>query len=154
MTVLEIRKAGDKVLKDTAEPVGKIDRKIKRLLDDMVQTMYDAEGVGLAAPQVGVSLRIIVIDAGDGLIELINPVLTESEGCECGTEGCLSVPGIYGEVERGANVTVEGFNREGKKVCINATGLLARALQHEIDHLDGVLFIERATTIQKVSSNG
>jgi len=154
MTVMHIRKAGDKVLKEQAVPVAKIDRRIKHLLDDMVHTMYQAEGVGLAAPQVGVSLRIIVIDAGDGLIELINPVLSECEGSECSTEGCLSIPGIYGEVERGTNVKVEGFNREGKKVCITATGLLSRALQHEIDHLDGVLFIDRATSIHKVSSNG
>ncbi|MDR3592381.1 MAG: peptide deformylase [Negativicutes bacterium] len=153
MTVMDIRKAGDKVLKEQAAPVAKIDRRIRRLLDDMAQTMYHAEGVGLAAPQVGVSLRMIVIDVGDGLIELINPVLSECEGCECSTEGCLSIPGIYGEVERGASVKVEGFNREGKPVCLTATGLLARALQHEIDHLDGVLFIDRATTIKKVSSN-
>jgi peptide deformylase len=153
MAVLEIRRAGDKVLKEQAEPVAKIDRRIKRLLDDMAQTMYKAEGVGLAAPQVGVSLRMIVIDAGEGLIELINPVVSECEGSECSTEGCLSIPGIYGEVERGVNVKVEGFNREGKKVCISATGLLARALQHEIDHLDGVLFIDRATSVHRVANN-
>lgn len=154
MTVMQIRKAGDKVLKEQAAPVVKIDRKVKRLLDDMAQTMYGADGVGLAAPQVGVSLRVIVLDAGDGLIELINPVLSECEGSECSTEGCLSIPGIFGEVERGASVKVEGFDREGKKVCIAATGLLARALQHEIDHLEGVLFIDRATSIHKVSSDG
>jgi peptide deformylase len=154
MAVLEIRKAGDKVLKEQSAPVGRIDRRIKRLLDDMVQTMYEAEGVGLAAPQVGVSLRIVVIDAGDGLIELINPVLVETEGSVCATEGCLSIPGVFGDVERGAKVTVEGLSREGKKVCITATGLLARALQHEIDHLDGVLFIERAQTIFKGQNDG
>lgn len=153
MTVMQIRKAGDKVLKEQAAPVAKIDRRIKRLLDDMAQTMYDAEGVGLAAPQVGVSLRIIVVDAGDGLYELINPELHECEGSECSTEGCLSIPGIFGEVERGTSVKVEGFNRDGKKVCITATGLLARALQHEIDHLDGVLFIDRANTLHKVTKN-
>jgi peptide deformylase len=149
MTVLEIRKAGDRVLKDQAAPVAKIDRKIKQLLDDMGRTMYEAEGVGLAAPQVGVSLRIVVIDTGEGLVELINPSLTEMEGNECNSEGCLSIPGVFGEVERSAKVTVAGLNREGKKVCITATGLLARALQHEIDHLDGILFIEKAKTIFK-----
>ena len=147
MAILGIKKAGDIVLKEQASPVAKIDRKIKQLLDDMVQTMYDAEGVGLAAPQVGVSIRVIVIDTGEGLIELINPVITAAEGCELGTEGCLSVPGVYGEVERAANVTVEGFNRMGKTVHISGKGLLARALQHEIDHLEGVLFIEKADTV-------
>ncbi|EAX48609.1 peptide deformylase [Thermosinus carboxydivorans Nor1] len=149
MSVLEIKKAGDKVLKEKAAPVGKIDRKVKQLLDDMAQTMYAAEGVGLAAPQVGVSLRIIVVDVGDGLIELINPVIVAAEGSETNTEGCLSVPGVYGEVERYAQVVVEGLERSGKKVRITGTGLLARALQHEIDHLDGVLFIEKAKTLYK-----
>lgn len=149
MALLDIRKAGDKVLKEQAAPVVKIDRKIKQLLDDMAKTMYEADGVGLAAPQVGVSLRVIVIDAGDGLVELVNPVITETEGCELGTEGCLSIPGVYGEVERFAKVTVEASNRYGKQVRITADGLLGRALQHEIDHLEGILFIERAKTIYK-----
>lgn len=147
MAILDIKKAGDKVLKEACIPVGKIDRRIRQLLDDMAQTMYDADGVGLAAPQVGISLRVIIIDAGDGLLELINPVLIESEGEEKGTEGCLSVPGIYGEVQRFSKVVVEGLNRNGKRVRIAGTGLLARALQHEMDHLDGVLFIEKAQTI-------
>lgn len=149
MAVLEIRKAGDKVLKEIAQPVIKIDKKIKKLLDDMLQTMESADGVGLAAPQVGVSLRVIVIDIGEGVIELINPVITESMGCELGNEGCLSIPGVFGEVERFAEVTVEGFNRFGKKVKITAKGLLGRALQHEIDHLEGILFIEKAQTINR-----
>ena len=149
MTILEIIKAGDKILKEKAQPEIKIDKKIKKLLDDMTQTMADAEGVGLAAPQVGVSLRVIVLDVDEGLIELINPVITACEGCELGNEGCLSIPGVFGEVERFAEVTVEGFNRFGKKVHIIGTGLLGRALQHEIDHLDGILFIEKAQTIHK-----
>lgn len=149
MAVLEIRKAGDKILKDTAQPVIKIDKKIRKLLDDMFETMESADGVGLAAPQVGVSLRVIILDVGDGLIELINPVITASEGCELGLEGCLSIPGVFGEVERFTKVTVEGFNRFGKKVKITGDGLLGRALQHEIDHLEGVLFIEKAQTIQR-----
>jgi len=149
MAVLEIKKAGDKVLKEKCLPVNKIDRKIKQLLDDMAHTMYHADGVGLAAPQVGVSLRVIVIDTGDGLIELINPVIIESDGRETGAEGCLSIPGVYGEVQRFSKVIVEGLNRNGKKERIAGTGLLARALQHEIDHLDGVLFIDRAETIRK-----
>lgn len=149
MAVLEIRKAGDKVLKQIAQPVIKIDKKVKKLLDDMWETMEKSDGVGLAAPQVGVSLRIIVIDAGEGIIELINPVITESMGCELGLEGCLSIPGIFGDVERFAEVTVEGFNRFGKKVKITGNGLLGRALQHEIDHLEGILFIEKAQTINR-----
>jgi peptide deformylase len=151
MAILEIRKAGDKVLKEPCAPVSKVDRKIRQLLDDMAQTMYHADGVGLAAPQIGVSLRVIVIDAGDGLIELINPVLIEFEGEEQGTEGCLSVPGIYGEVDRFSKVVVEGLTRNGKKERIVGTGLLARALQHEMDHLDGVLFIDKAQTLCKRS---
>lgn len=149
MAVLEIRKAGDKVLKEKAQPVAKIDRRIKKLVDDMFETMYAADGVGLAAPQIGVSARIVVLDVGDGPIELINPELVLTEGCEVGAEGCLSVPGIYGDVERYAKVTVEGLNRTGKKVRISGEGLLARALQHEIDHLEGILFIERAKSLSK-----
>ena len=152
MAVRTIVKAGDKVLKEVAAPVGKIDKRIKQLLDDMAQTMYAADGVGLAAPQVGVSLRVIVIDIGDGLIELVNPQIIAQEGCEKGSEGCLSVPGLYGEVERFATVTVEGLDRAGKKISISGSGLLSRALQHEIDHLEGVLFIEKADTIYKGQS--
>ncbi len=151
MAIMEIRKAGDKVLKEKAQPVDYIDKKLKKLLDDMGETMYHADGVGLAAPQVGVSLRVIVLDVGDGLIEIVNPVIVEKEGTEKGTEGCLSVPGVFGEVERAAKVTVEGLNRFGKKVKVSGEGLLARALQHEIDHLDGVLFIEKADTIKRSS---
>jgi len=153
MTVLAIKKAGDTVLKAQAAPVERISRKLKQLIDDMAHTMYDADGVGLAAPQVGISLRVIVVDAGNGLIELINPKLIAAEGAECGSEGCLSIPGVFGEVERGTKVTVEGLNRWGKKQCINATGLLARVLQHEIDHLDGILFIEKAQSVYKGRNN-
>lgn len=149
MAVLDIRKAGDKILKEKAAPVTRIDRRIKKLLDDMAQTMYEANGVGLAAPQVGLSLRVIVVDAGTGLIEFINPVIVDREGSESGAEGCLSIPGVFGEVERSLKVTVEGFSRAGRKVTVSETGFAARALQHEIDHLEGVLFIERATTIYK-----
>lgn len=149
MSVLDIRKAGDPVLKEKAKPVKKVNKMIRALLDNMSRTMREADGVGLAAPQVGVSLRLIILDVGEGLVELINPVIVSSEGCEISTEGCLSIPGIYGEVERFACVTVQGMDREGEPVCINGTGLLARALQHEIDHLEGVLFIERAQSLFK-----
>jgi peptide deformylase len=149
LAIMQIRKAGDKVLKEKADAVSHVDKKIRKLLDDMAQTMYNADGVGLAAPQVGVSLRVIVIDVDDELIELINPVIVRSEGCELGNEGCLSIPGVFGEVERFSEVTVTGLNRFGKNVSITGTGLLSRALQHEIDHLDGILFIEKAQTIHK-----
>ncbi len=149
MAVLEIRKAGDPVLKKQAALVECVDKRIKKLLDDMAETMYQADGVGLAAPQIGISQQIIVVDIGEGLIELINPQIVQSEGCETGTEGCLSVPGVFGEVERFTAITVEGLNRSGRKVKIKAEGFFARALQHEIDHLQGILFIEKAQTLQK-----
>lgn len=149
MAKLEIKQAGAPVLKEVAQPVAKVDRKIRKLLDDMAETMYDADGVGLAAPQVGESIRIIVVDVGEGLVELINPVIAESEGAETATEGCLSIPGVYGDVERCTRVVVEGLDRSGKKVRIAGEGMLARALQHEYDHLQGILFIDRAETIYK-----
>ena len=147
MSVLDIRRAGDPVLKEKAKPVAKITKTVRSLLDNMVQTMQEADGVGLAAPQVGVSLRVVVIDVGEGIIELINPVIIASEGCETGTEGCLSIPGMYGEVERFTSVTVQGLDRQGAPITVQGSGLLARALQHEIDHLEGVLFIERAQSV-------
>lgn len=150
MAILEIKKAGDPVLKEQAQAVTKVDRRVRQLLEDMAQTMYEAEGVGLAAPQIGVLQRIIVIDAGEGLIGLINPeVVVKSDDIQTASEGCLSIPGVYGDVERHAEVTVEGLDRSGKKIRIEAEGLLARALQHEIDHLNGILFIERAKTVYK-----
>lgn len=149
MAIMDVRRAGDKVLKEIAEPVVKVDKKIRKIIDDMAETMYNADGVGLAAPQVGISLRVIVIDVDEELIELVNPVITKSEGCELGNEGCLSIPGVFGEVERFSKVTVTGLNRYGKTVTITGTGLLSRALQHEIDHLNGILFIEKAQTIHK-----
>ena len=147
MSVLDIRRAGDPVLKEIAKPVPKITKQIKTLIDNMTETMREADGVGLAAPQIGFSLRVIVVDIGEGLIELINPEIVESEGCEVATEGCLSVPGMYGDVERFTQVVVKGLDRHGELVSISGNGLLARALQHEIDHLEGVLFIERAQSV-------
>ena len=149
MATLEIRRAGDPVLKKQCQAVEKVTGKIKKLLDDMAETMNAADGVGLAAPQVGVELRIVVIDVGEGLIELINPVLLQKEGCQKGLEGCLSVPGVFGQVERYEKVVVEGLNRSGRKIRVTGSGLLARALQHEMDHLDGVLFVEKADSLQK-----
>lgn len=147
MAVLDIRKAGDMILKEKCAPVEKITSRIKALLENMAETMYAADGVGLAAPQIGVALRVIVIDVGDGLIELINPQIVESDGRETGAEGCLSVPGVFGKVERFSRVTVEGTNRQGRKIRVSGEGLLSRALQHEIDHLNGILFVELAESL-------
>lgn len=149
MAILDIKKAGDAVLKQQAAPIERIDKSIRTLLDDMAETMYEANGVGLAAPQVGKSIQVVTIDVGEGLIELVNPFIVRKEGSEIGQEGCLSVPGIYGEVERAAKVTVEFLNRRGKRHRITATGLLARCLQHEIDHLHGRLFIDIATNLHQ-----
>lgn len=150
MALLNIIKAGHPVLKEISQPVDKITKEIKRLLDDMAETMYDQEGVGLAAPQVNVSVRIVVLDDGSGLIELINPVITACSGSVVGTEGCLSVPGLYGEVERYSDITVEALNRKGRPIRYEVNGFLARIFQHEIDHLNGELFIEKTTSLHKV----
>lgn len=149
MAILEIRKAGDPVLKQKAAPVEKITKKTKELIESMAETMYKADGVGLAAPQVGISQQIIVIDVGEGLIGLINPTIVERDGLESASEGCLSIPGVFGDVERASHVIVEAQDRNGKSVRIAANGLLSRALQHEIDHLEGILFIERSHTLYK-----
>ncbi len=151
MALLDIKKAGDPVLKEVCAPVEKIDKQLKKLMDDMAETMYESNGVGIAAPQIGKAIRLVIIDCQDehGLLELINPVITFREGTETDTEGCLSVPDIYGEVERAAKVKVEFTNRRGKKQHVTATGLLARCIQHELDHLEGQLFIDIAQSIHR-----
>ena len=150
MAVLEIVKAGDPVLKQKAVEIKKVDKKTRILLDNMAQTMYSADGVGLAAPQVGQSIRCVVIDVGDdnGLLELINPVITEREGTAIDSEGCLSVPNVFGDVERAAKVVVEYTNRWNKQKRLAAGGLLARCIQHELDHLEGILFIDVAKSLR------
>lgn len=150
MAVLELRYKGDPVLRAKAKPVSKVTPRIVKLLKDMEETMYAADGVGLAAPQVGVSERLIVVDVGDGPLHLVNPVLEEAQGVDVDREGCLSIPGIYGYVERHARVVVSGLDLEGRPTRVEGTGLLARALQHEIDHLDGVLFIDKATELVEI----
>lgn len=143
MAIYQIVKEGDPVLREIAKEVPEITPNVIRLLDNMADTMYDANGVGLAAPQIGISKRIIVVDVGEGIIELINPEIIAEEGTEIDAEGCLSVPGAQGEVMRSAKVAVRGLNRDGKTVKVTGSGLLARALQHEIDHLNGILFIDK-----------
>ena len=148
MSVMEIKKMGEPVLKEICAPVDRIDKKLRHLLDDMAETMYAKEGVGIAAPQVGVPIRVAVIDVDKKKrYELINPVIVEREGSVIDQEGCLSFPGMFGDVERAEKVKVEYTNRYGKKRVVDAEGLLARCLQHEIDHLDGKLFIEIANNL-------
>jgi peptide deformylase len=133
----------DDILRKKSKPVEKINKRIHTLLDDMAETMKNAEGVGLAAPQVGVLRRVVVIDVGDGLIELINPEILETLGKRQGPEGCLSIPGLTGQVIRPEKVKVKALNRKGECIEIVGTELLARALCHEIDHLEGILFIDK-----------
>ncbi|NLL42026.1 MAG: peptide deformylase [Firmicutes bacterium] len=143
MAKLPIVTVGDPVLEKTAEEVPRITKKIAKLIDDMLETMYEANGIGLAAPQVGVSKRIVVLDVGEGPVVLVNPQIAASSGEEIDVEGCLSIPERWVYVKRATEVEVTGRDEKGKPVRIQADGLYARALQHEIDHLDGVLMLER-----------
>ncbi|NLN64907.1 MAG: peptide deformylase [Clostridiaceae bacterium] len=143
MAIREIRKKGDEILRKICKPVSAVNEKVRELLDDMLDTMYEADGVGLAAPQVGIMRRIVVIDVGEGPVELINPEKIEESGEQLYVEGCLSIPGIYGEVKRPERVVVKALDREGKEIRIEGTGMLAIAMCHEIDHLDGILFEDR-----------
>ncbi len=146
MAIRNIVTKGDEVLKKRCKEVKEIDKRIYDLLDDMRETMYGhGNGVGLAASQVGILKRIVVIDVGEGLLELINPVILEQEGEQIEIEGCLSIPGVYGKVKRPARVVVEYQNRKGHKVRKEGTDLLAICMSHEIDHLDGILFDEKVT---------
>ena len=142
MSKLKILVAGDPVLRQKAQEVERMDKKTLRLLDDMAETMYAANGVGLAAPQIGVLKRIVVIDVGEGLIELINPVITYREGSAVGPEGCLSVPGRRGMVKRPMKVRAKFQDRNGEWYEIEAEELLARCIMHETDHLDGQLYVD------------
>ncbi len=152
MSILKIIEAGAPILKETAKPVCHITKYTKKLLDDMAETMYKAEGVGLAAPQINQSLQLVVLDDGNGLIELINPeILEHSEETEMGVEGCLSVPGYYGSVSRYKKIKVRALNRHGKTVIYEPEDFLARIFQHEIDHLYGKLFIEKAENLRRVN---
>lgn len=148
MALLEIKTAGDPVLKKTCVPVDKINKRLRKLLDDMAETMYASEGVGIAAPQVGESIRVAVVDVDKkNRYDLINPVITYREGSVVDNEGCLSCPNLFGDVERAEKIRVEYTNRFGKKKTLEADGLLARCIQHELDHLDGRLFIDIAKNI-------
>lgn len=143
MAKLPIVIIGDPVLEENAVEVPKVTKKVSKLIDDMLETMYEANGVGLAAPQVGISQRIVVLDIGDGPVALVNPVLKKGVGEGIDVEGCLSIPERWVYVKRYEQVEVIGLNEKGKPVRIEAEGFFARALQHELDHLDGVLILDK-----------
>lgn len=146
MALREIVKFGEDVLRKKCRAVTSFDDRLGDLLDDLSETLACEEGVGLAAPQVGLLRRVVVIDLrdGKGTLELVNPEILSQDGSQIGDEGCLSAPGEWAKVERPMRVTVKAFDRHGEEFTVSGEGLLARALCHEIDHLDGVLFIDRA----------
>ena len=151
MAIYQIVKSEDEILRQKAKEIEEVTPQVCKLLDNLRDTLYATSyGVGLAAPQTGISKRAIVVDVDDELFELINPEVVEQEGLAVDTEGCLSVPGIVGEVIRAKKVKIRALNREGEEVVIVADGLLARAFQHEIDHLDGILFIDKAENIRQM----
>ena len=150
MAIRNIVKKGEEVLEKKARVVTEINGKIIELLEDMAETMYENNGVGLAAPQVGILKRIVVIDIGEGLLELINPEIIDSKGEIIDEEGCLSVPGMVGLVARPEYVKVKAQNRKGEEVIYEGEELLARAFCHEIDHLNGVLFTELADNLRNI----
>jgi peptide deformylase len=147
MAVLPILTQEAPILRQKAKRVPRVDSSIRKLIDDMVDTMVAAPGVGLAAPQVGVGLRVVVIKTDTNLHTLVNPEMVKWEGEQIGLEGCLSIPGYVGEVKRYMQVVARGLNRHGKPVKIKGDALLARAIQHEIDHIDGILFTDRLTSL-------
>lgn len=149
MAIRNIRISTDEVLRKKCKPVKEITPNLLTLLDDMADTMYEANGVGLAAPQVGILKRAVVIDIGEGLVELINPEILETSGSQIDDEGCLSVPGKYAPVERPNYVKVQAMDREGNSFIIEGEELMARALCHEIDHLEGILYIDKAMPVEE-----
>jgi len=144
MAIRKIVKLGeDDVLRKRCRKVEKFDKRLEQLLDDMADTMYEADGAGLAAPQVGILKRCVVIDAGEGLIELVNPEILSAEGTQMCIEGCLSVPGRRGRVERPEKVIVHAQDRKGRHIELEGEGFLANAICHELDHLDGVIYVDK-----------
>lgn len=150
MAVLNVRLYGDPVLRKLAEPVAGVTSEIKKIIDDMVDSMWHQVGIGLAAPQVGISLRIVVMDDGKGGARaLLNPVITDRRGTIREEEGCLSLPGIFAEVERSKWIRVSALDGDGQPISFEAQGLQSKVIQHEIDHLDGVLFIDRLPPVTR-----
>lgn len=157
MAIRLIVKDPDPVLREKAQTVTKFNANLHKLLDDMAETMYDAPGVGLAAPQVGILKRVVVMDCGEehgGLIELVNPEIVATSGEQIGPEGCLSIPGLQGDVKRPMNVTVRAKNRNGEEIVVEGTELLARCIMHEVDHLNGVLFTDIAIKVYREEPQG
>lgn len=150
MAIRNIRTEEDAILRKKSRRVENFDERLFELLDDMADTMYNAEGVGLAAVQVGVLRRIVVIDVGDGLIELINPEITDEEGAQCDLEGCLSLPGKQGYTIRPKTVKVKAQNREGNWCVYKGSDLKAKAFCHEIDHLDGILYTDKLASQEEI----
>ncbi len=150
MALRNIVTEGDEILTKKAREVSIINERIIQLLDDMVDTMRDSEGVGLAAPQVGVLRRVFVVEIEDRVYEIINPEILEMEGSQIGDEGCLSVPGMVGKVERPQYIKMKALDRNGKEIQIEGTDLLAVALCHEYDHLEGILFNSKATELREL----
>ncbi len=151
MAIRNIRTEEDPILRKISRKVEFFDERLWQLLDDMKDTMYKAEGVGLAAVQVGILKRVVVIDVGDGLIELINPEIIETEDFQCGAEGCLSLPGKQGTTIRPMTVKVKAQNRNGAWCVYKGTELRAKAFCHEIDHLDGILYVDKLATQEQIN---
>jgi peptide deformylase len=151
MAVLKVLRYGDPALRRRAVPVGEVTPEVRAAIADMTETMYDEVGIGLAAPQVGISLRLIVVadEEGRGVQALLNPAVVDRGGEATGEEGCLSIPGVFAPVTRSAWVKIEAQDVSGRPLALRATGLRARVLQHEIDHLDGVLFIDRVDPVTR-----
>ena len=150
MAIRNIVKDGDPILRKICRSVLNFDERLATILDDMAETMYEADGCGLAAPQIGMMRRFCIVDVGDGVIELINPEIVETSGSQTGDEGCLSFPGEFAEVERPMTVTVKAQDRNGEFFTITGEGLKARAFCHEIDHLDGIVYKDHVKKGRKI----
>ncbi len=147
--IVTLRDSNAGVLRKRCRPVPVVDRGIRQLVADMILSMRRAGGIGLAAPQIGVPLRVVVADVGTGPLSVVNPRLRRREGAQVGMEGCLSIPGVYGDVRRARRIEVEGRNVRGRRVVLRSRDLLARVFQHEIDHLNGVLFTDPGRLIRR-----
>jgi peptide deformylase len=152
VSVLDIHVLGAPILRQDTQPVATMTAELRRLVDDMYETMYVAKGIGLAAPQVGRRERLFVADVDDQPLVLVNPEIVLAEGTERGEEGCLSIPEIYGDVDRAARVVMRGLDREGRAIEVEATELLARCMQHELDHLNGKLFLDHLGLFKRRSA--
>ena len=155
--ILTVNGSKSSILRRRAKPVGKVTLEVQRLIDAMIATLREVNGLGLAAPQVGVSKRLFVAEVKDRLLVLVDPTITKREGEELGTEACLSIPGTVADVPRATHVVVKGKNRRGRGITVDAEGMLARVIQHEVDHLDGILFLDRVVdraTIRDVTEQG